>query len=115
MSSATATSNETRPPTFRAIAVDDRRSKPDSSGARKSKPSKTWLPRVRNRAQCVGLPTAPTATHREHREALAGAEARDDLARLLETDADLHREARGAEPAFVARQHGAHGGRDALG
>src|SRR5437588_12400234 len=69
---------------------------------------------VRNRAEGVGLAAAASATHRQHRKALARDEPGDDVARLLEADVDLHREAGRAKPALMAREHAAHGRGDAL-
>ena len=69
---------------------------------------------VGNRAERVGLPAAASATHGQHGETFARRDARHDLAGLLETDVDLHRETRHAETAFVPREDTAHGGRDAL-
>src|SRR5204862_5240654 len=69
---------------------------------------------VRNRAEGVGLAAAASAAHRQHRKALARDQPGDDVARLLKADVDLHREAGGAEPALVAREHAAHGRGDTL-
>src|SRR2546430_17283188 len=69
---------------------------------------------VRNRAEGVGLAAAASAAHRQHRKALARDEPGNDVARLLEADVDLHREAGRAEPALVAREHAAHRRGDTL-
>src|SRR5947207_1187210 len=69
---------------------------------------------VRNHAEGVGLAAAASAAHWQHRKALARDQPGDDIARLLEADVDLHREAGRAEPALVAREHAAHGRGDAL-
>lgn len=52
-------------------------------------------------AHDVGLPTAHPAHDRKHGETITRREAAKDLARLLETDADLQGEARGAQPSVV--------------
>ena len=62
----------------------------------------------------IGLAAAAPAAHGQHREAFACVQVRDDFARLLEADVDLHRQTCRAETAVVAREHTAHGGRDAL-
>jgi hypothetical protein len=69
---------------------------------------------VGNAAERVGLASAASAAHGQRREAFAACDARDDLARLLQADVDLHRETRGAETAFMTRQHAAHGRRYTL-
>src|SRR5882762_7636559 len=67
----------------------------------------------RDRAEGVGLAAAASAAHRQHRKALARDEPGDDVARLLEADVDLHREAGRAEPALVERARRAWPGRRA--
>jgi hypothetical protein len=56
-------------------------------------------------AHDVRLPTAHPAHDRKHGETVARRQAGKDLARLLETDADLQRKTRGAQPSIVAREH----------
>jgi len=56
-------------------------------------------------AHDVRLPTAQPAHDRKHSEPVARQQARKDLARLLETDADLHCQTRGAESSIVTREH----------
>ena len=54
----------------------------------------------------VRLTTAEPAHDRKHSEPVARQQAGKDLARLLETDADLHCQTRGAESSIVTREHG---------
>ena len=67
--------------------------------------------RVRaDRADDVGLTTAQAARDREDSEAFAGGQLPDDLARVLQTHADLERQTGGTKTPLVAGQHPAESG-----
>lgn len=58
-----------------------------------------------DRADDVGLATAHSADDGQHREAVTGRKATDDVARLLQTDTDLQGEAPRTETSLMACEH----------
>ena len=56
-------------------------------------------------AHDIRLTTAQPAHDRKHSEPVARQQAGKDLARLLETDADLHRQTGGAESPIMTGEH----------